>query len=95
MMKNDKPIRVVGLQYDPEDGLPIVTVKGSGPLADTLLRATLNVTGPRVVRDPELLEQLYRLPIDTAIDPSLFQVVATVLTHVFAVNEKMKGSNHA
>lgn len=94
-MENDKPTRVVGLQYIPENGLPTVIVKGAGPMAEKLLRSTLNVQGPRLVRDPELLEQLYRLPIDSAIDPSLFQMVAAVLTHVFAVNEKMKGQNHA
>ncbi len=93
-MTNEKPTRVVGLQYTPDHGLPTVTVKGTGPLAEKLLQSTLNAKGPRLVRDPELLEQLYRLPIDSAIDPALFQIVAAVLTHVFAVNEKMKGSDH-
>lgn len=98
-MKQTKPTRVVGLQYEPDLGLPTVVVKGTGPIADELLKHTLKVEGPRLVRDPALLEQLYRLPIDSAIDPALFQVVAAVLTHVFAVNKKMdetmKGINHA
>lgn len=95
MMTTGTPTRVVGLQYKPEVGVPTVVIKGAGPVADELLKNTLKVKGPRLVRDPALLEQLYRLPIDSAIDPSLFQVVAAVLTHVFAVNEKMKGSDHA
>jgi flagellar biosynthesis protein len=93
-MDEKKPVRVVGLQYTPEQGVPVVTVKGAGPIAEELLKSTLQVEGPRLVRDPQLLEQLYRLPIDSAIDPSLFQVVAAVLTHVFAVNEKMKGNGN-
>lgn len=94
-MTTKAPTRVVGLQYTADLGVPTVTVKGAGPVADELLKSTLSVKGPRLVRDPALLEQLYRLPVDSAIDPALFQVVAVVLTHVFAVNEKMKGSDHA
>jgi flagellar biosynthesis protein len=94
-MTNKKPTKVVGLEYTPGHGLPMVTVKGVGPVAEKLMQSTLQVQGPRIVRDPELLEQLYRLPIDSAIDPALFKVVAAVLTHVFAVNEKMKGPDHA
>lgn len=93
-MEKGKPSRVVGLQYSAEIGVPTVTVKGVGPIADELLKSTLKVEGPRLVRDPALLEQLFRLPVDSAIDPEMFQVVATVLTHVFAVNEKLKGSDH-
>ena len=93
-MSDRKSKRVVGLQYTSELGLPTVVAKGVGPVADELLKGTLKVEGPRLVRDPELLDQLYRLPVDAAIDPALFQVVATVLTYVFAVNEKMKEAQH-
>jgi type III secretion system FlhB-like substrate exporter len=44
-----------------------------------------------VVRDPELVEQLYRLPMDGHIGPELFQLVATLLAHVFAIDEKLRG----
>lgn len=88
------PKRVVGLHYDPEAGLPTIVVKGNGPIAERLLESTLKEDGPRLVRDPALLEQLYRLPTEAAIDPALFQVVAAVLTHVFSVNQKMKEANH-
>ena len=81
---------MVGLSYDEEYGLPVVVLKASGPLSDELLTHTLRPSGPRVVRDAALLEQLYRLPVDAAIDPSLFQVVAVLLAHVLAVNERIR-----
>jgi flagellar biosynthesis protein len=86
--------RVVGLQYTAELELPRIVAKGVGPVADEMLKATLHVSGPRLVRDAELLERLYRLSVDATIDPKLFQLVATVLTYVFAINEKIKESNH-
>ena len=82
--------RVVGLQYKQEENeLPVITVKAAGPIVDELLAETLKTTGPRIVRDQALLDRLYRLPTESAIDPSLFQVVANVLSYVFAVNAKM------
>jgi type III secretion system FlhB-like substrate exporter len=44
------------------------------------------------VLDAALLEQLYRLPVDAAIDPALFQLVAVLLSHVLAVNEQIRGT---
>jgi type III secretion system FlhB-like substrate exporter len=81
---------VVGLAYDEEYGLPVVLLKAAGPVTEELLAQTLRDTGPRVVRDAGLLDQLYRLPLDAAIDPSLFQVVAVLLAHVLAINERMR-----
>lgn len=86
--------RMVGLSYKPEDGLPIVVLKAAGPRVDELVGKTLNVSGPRLVRDAALLDKLYRLPVDAAIDPSLFQLVANLLIHVFAMNEKLKEKVH-
>lgn len=86
--------RLVGLSYKPEDGLPIVVLKAAGPRVDELVGKTLNVSGPRLVRDAALLDKLYRLPVDAAIDPSLFQLVANLLIHVFAMNEKLKEGVH-
>jgi flagellar biosynthesis protein len=81
--------RVVGLRYVPEDGLPQVILKGSGPLADALLARRDRHLGPQVVRNEALLQSLYRLPIDSAIGPELFRVVAVILAHVFALEQKM------
>jgi len=100
--RDDSPSikRVVGLRYVPEEGLPQVILKGSGPLAEALLQRRDRHVGPQVVRNEALLQSLYRLPIDSAIGPELFRVVAVILTHVFALEQKMKldkasGDKHA
>jgi type III secretion system FlhB-like substrate exporter len=43
-----------------------------------------------LVKDPQLLQQLYRLPMDAEIGPELFQLVAALLAHVFAVEQRLK-----
>lgn len=83
--------RVVGLSYDEsQQRLPAVVLKAAGPVTEALLAETLHASGPRLVRDAALLEQLYRLPVDAAIDPALFQLVAVLLSHVLAVNEQIR-----
>lgn len=83
--------RLVGLSYDETaDRLPTVVLKAAGPATDALLAKTLHAGGPRLVRDAALLEQLYRLPVDAAIDPALFQLVAVLLAHVLAVNQQIR-----
>jgi len=83
--------RVVGLAYDEAaQSLPTVVLKAAGPVSDALLAETLHASGPRLVRDAALLEQLYRLPVDAAIDPELFQLAAVLLAHVLAVNQQLR-----
>ena len=93
MSANDEkadPRRVIGLRYDPEEGLPQVVVKGAGQMAEEILKRRDWLHEQPVVRDPELVNQLYKLPIDARIGPELFQLVATLLMHVFAIEEKLK-----
>lgn len=82
--------KVVGLGYEPGQGLPRVVVKGSGKMAEEILRRRDPDEGPMLVKDPKLLEQLYRLPMDAEIGPELFQLVAALLAHVFAVEQRLK-----
>lgn len=91
MDTNAEHNKVVGLKYEQGTGLPQVIVKGSGKMADAILRRRDQVDGPMVVKDAQLLEQLYRLPMDAQIGPELFHLVATLLAHVFAVEHKLKG----
>ena len=86
--------RVVGLKYEPGEGLPQVILKGSGALADEIVEQARRSRGPQVVQDEKLLKQLYRLPIDAEIGAELFHLVAMLLAHVFAVEEKLKGERH-
>jgi len=93
--ETNKPKQVVGLKYEIGRGLPQVILKGSGDAADAILRGRDLVNGPRVVQDAALVQQLYRLPIDSEIGPELFHLVATVLTHVFAVEASLQERKNA
>jgi flagellar biosynthesis protein len=93
MNNRTTPQKVVGLAYEAPEELPKVVVKGCGEAAERILRERDWLHGPEVVKDPQLLEQLYRLPMDGAIGPELFQLVAILLTHVFAIEERLRGEN--
>jgi flagellar biosynthesis protein len=83
--------RVVGLHYEPGEGLPQVIVKGSGAQAREIIdRAKKLRGGPQVVKDEALLGKLYRLPIDAEIGPELFQLVAILLAHVFSIEKNLE-----
>ena len=82
--------RIIGLKYELGEGLPQVIVKANGKAVDDILRKRNLVTGPPVVKDQALLEQLYKLPMDAQIGPELFHLVASLLAHVFAVEAKLK-----
>lgn len=84
------PKKIVGLKYEMGEGLPTVVVKASGKSVDDILRARSLTSGPPVVKDQQLAEQLYRLPMDGQIGPELFQLVAALLAHVFAIEESLK-----
>lgn len=86
----DKITRVVGLQYEPGEGLPQVIVKGSGQLANEMIEKARKLSsGPQIVKDEALLQQLYRLPMEAEIGSELFQLVAILLAHVFSIEEKL------
>lgn len=83
--------KIVGLAYEPQaQSLPHVVVKGCGELAEHILQERDWLTGPTLIKDPALVEQLYRLPLDGPIGPDLFQLVAHLLTHVFALDAKFR-----
>lgn len=80
--------KVVGLKYEAGEGLPQVIVKGSGEAAEEILRRGEALGALPVVRDAALAEQLYRLPMDAPIGPELFELVAALLAHVFALEQQ-------
>lgn len=82
--------KVVGLRYRPDEGVPQVILKGAGDMAETLVAEARNLeTPPLIVRNKELVDQLYRLPTDASITPELYELVALIMAHVFAVNDGM------
>jgi len=82
--------KVVGLKYTPGEELPRLILKGSGKIAEEILKQRNSLNSHKVVEDKELVNKLYRLPIDAEITRDLYEVVAIILAHVFSVNEKLK-----
>jgi len=89
----DELNKVVGIAYEPGEGLPHIVLKGTGPLAEEVLKRGRQIGAP-VVHDRDLVERLFRLPTDSEIGPELFRVVAVILAHVFALNERRKEASH-
>lgn len=90
-MGTGSPHRVVGLSYEPGQPLPRVVLKGVGPIASHIEREFLKSrSSHRVVKDKGLLSSLFRLPMDSEISPNLYELVAIILVHVFAVEAKLK-----
>lgn len=86
--------QVVGIKYTPGEGLPRVILKGKGHIADEILRKRNLNNGQSVIRNRDLVKKLYRLPIDAEITRDLYEIVATVLAHVFSVNQKLKDTTN-
>jgi type III secretion system FlhB-like substrate exporter len=89
MVERD-PDKVVGLKYEPGQGLPRVILKGSGTLAEEIIKAGKQIENQPLVKDEQLLEALYRLPVDGEIGRELFDLVAALLVHVYAIDEMVK-----
>jgi flagellar biosynthesis protein len=85
----DKELKkVVGLSYDKGHGLPKVVLKGAGFFADDILKKGRSLKQkPLVVKNKDLVNQLYKMPIDTDIGPDLFELVASVLVHLYSIDD--------
>ena len=91
MTKDNTSVKkVVGLKYEIGEGLPQVILKGSGKLADEIIERRGLIAGPQVIKDKNLVNELFKLPVDAEIGPELFELVAILLVHVYAIEEKMK-----
>ena len=93
MADNKKLNKVVGLKYELGGELPKVILKGSGRVAEDILRARRLGSRTQVVQNDELVDKLFRLPVDADISDDLFELVAIVLAHVLSVNEIQEGVN--
>jgi len=91
MNSDDKTMqKVIGLAYKPGEGLPKIVVKGHGKIAEEVIKNRLLGSGVKVIKNKKLVDKLYRLPVDAEISQETFHLVATVLSHVFSVEEKLK-----
>ena len=65
-------------------------LKAAGDHVDRVLQARDAQGRPRVVRNEALMKALYRLPLDAAIGPELYRVIAVLLAHVFAMDAQFE-----
>jgi type III secretion system FlhB-like substrate exporter len=86
--------KVVGVSYDAEDVAPLVMLKAAGADADSILQQAQARDDLPVVRDPALVNQLYRIPMDTPIGRELFPVMALLLAHVLRVDRDRQNVEH-
>ncbi|VCU69931.1 Flagellar biosynthetic protein FlhB [Pigmentiphaga humi] len=82
--KLDDPRRIqaVALRYEKERKTPIVVAKGSGMIAEEILRRAKDA-GVFVHSSRELIDLLMKVDLDARIPPSLYAAVAEVLAWVY------------
>jgi type III secretion system FlhB-like substrate exporter len=79
--------KVVGVSYDIESAAaPVVMLKGAGPEAQAALDRARQLGGIPIVKDPDLVRELYRVPLDSPIGRELFPVMAALLAHVIHID---------
>ena len=78
----------VSLEYDAQKSkAPRVTAKGQGPIADKIIALAQQYDIP-IKEDPDLVQVLSQVDIDQEVPPSVYRVVAELLSFVYKVNEK-------
>jgi flagellar biosynthesis protein len=85
--------RVVGVSYTEGEAAPVVVVKGSGEAAEAVLSQARGRDAVPIVRDPDLVAQLYRVPVDGEVGRDLFPVMAALLAHVLLIDRNRRESS--
>jgi flagellar biosynthesis protein len=82
------PKRAVALRYQADqDQAPKVTAKGSGYVAEKIIRLAKEHHVP-IQEDPDLVQVLSQLDLEQEIPPSVYKVVAEILAFVYSVNDR-------
>lgn len=89
MAEKNRQNRAVALTYQKTSGkAPVVVASGKGAVAEKIL-ATACEAGVEIVRDPDLVEILDKVPLGQEIPEELYQAVAEILAFVYRVNQRM------
>ena len=79
------PRRSAALSYSGQ-GAPVLVAKGSGDVADRILRRAREHDVP-IVEDEQLARVLCQVPLGEEIPPYLYVAVAEVLSYVYRLAE--------
>lgn len=86
----DTRLAAVALKYDAAaDSAPKVVAKGRGGVAENIM-ALARAQGIPMREDPDLVQLLTQLDLDQEIPPSLYKVVAELLTFVYRLNQRYR-----
>lgn len=80
----------IALTYDPQKSSgPTIVAKGKGKIAENILEKAAMHEVP-VYEDPNLVELLGQLDLNTSIPEELYQAVAEVFAFIYHLDEKQK-----
>lgn len=83
--------KAVALSYRPADlDAPVVSAKGSGHIARQIIDIAL-ANGVPVREDPDLVELLAHVDLDTVIPVDAFVAVAEILAYLYRLNGSPEG----
>ena len=87
--------KAVSLQYEPhKHEAPMVTAKGQGLVAEKIIEIAKKHNIP-IKDDPDLVEILSQLELEEQIPPTVYQVVAEILSFIYHLNKKYQEQNPA
>jgi flagellar biosynthesis protein len=85
----------VSLEYDAsKDNAPRLTAKGQGMLAQRIIALAREHNIP-IKSEPELVQVLYQLDLDSEIPPALYRVVAEIFAFVYSLNKEWASRKRA
>ncbi|HHW61665.1 MAG TPA: flagellar biosynthesis protein FlhB [Syntrophomonadaceae bacterium] len=91
MTEKRERAQAVALRYNPEqDTAPLITAKGQGYLAERIEQIARE-SGVPIRQDEEMAEYLMALDLYTQIPPELYTVVAEILAHIYAMDQRYRG----
>lgn len=80
----------VSLEYNSQKNkAPRVTAKGQGPIAEKIISLASQHNIP-IKEDPDLVQVLSQVDINQEVPPSVYKVVAELLTFVYQINENYR-----
>lgn len=89
-MKSDLKQKIaIALKYTKEYQSPQVVAKGRGAVAEKIIEKAME-NEVEVYEDKEVADSLFKLEMGQEIPEALYMTVATILSHVYALNEEKK-----
>ena len=90
--KREKPLATLAaaIKYDGlRDSAPKITARGRGTIAEKIIEIAQE-NGIPIKNDPDLVQVLSKLKVDTEIPVELYRAVAEILAFVYSLNENQR-----